>query len=59
MVGNARFVNVNSLVRKLGEIGISIVPNISVGFVFQKYGSNARPGVIRQGPKPGKRIFEY
>jgi len=55
MVGNARFVNVNSLVRKLGEIGISIVPNISVRFVFPKYGSNARTGVIRQGSKPGKR----
>jgi len=42
MVGDARFVNVSLLVRKLGEIGISIVPNISAGSVFQKYGSNAR-----------------
>jgi len=42
MVGDARFVNVNLLVRKLGEIGISIVPNIFVGFVFPKCGSNAR-----------------
>jgi hypothetical protein len=59
MGADARFVNVSLLVRKLGKIGISIVPNISAGFVFQKYGSNARAGVVRQGPKLGKGIFKY
>ena len=38
MVGNARFVNVKLLARKLGGTEISIVLNTSVRFVFPKYG---------------------
>jgi len=55
MVGNARFVSVSLLVRKPGEIETSIVPNISAGFVFPKYGSNTHAAVTRQEPKAGKK----
>jgi len=42
MVGNARFVNVKLLTRKLGVIEINIVLNIFVRFVFPKYGFKYR-----------------
>jgi len=39
MVGNARFVNVKLLTRKLGVTETNIVPNTFVRFVSPKYGS--------------------
>lgn len=42
MVGNARFVNVKLLMRKLGVTEINIALNIFARFVFPKYGLKYR-----------------
>jgi hypothetical protein len=42
MVGNARFVNVKLLTKKLGATETNIVPNMFARFVFPKCGSKYR-----------------
>ncbi len=55
MVGNARFVNINLLTRKLGATEINIVPNIFVRLVFPKYGFKWHVCTTQQGRARGTR----
>jgi len=50
MVGNARFVNVKLLTRKLGVTEINIVLNIFVRFVSPKYGLKYRVKTFKLVP---------